>query len=131
MRRKRPLCCRGVGADVGDIDLSYVAWTTPGAPHQMLVTYLAEPGSKSVEALRILGSMAASYQGAGSGDVHTRPSTRSGNETREWRRATPGTPVGGSNRRAARSRARHAGELPEELEFLGFGLMGGGWRRRR
>ncbi|WP_245992833.1 hypothetical protein [Prauserella muralis] len=47
--------------DVGDIDLSYVAWTTPGAaPDQMLVTYMAEPGSTSAEALRILGSMAVS-----------------------------------------------------------------------
>lgn len=47
--------------DVGDIDLSYIAWTTPGAPDQMLVTYMAEPGSKSADALGILGSMAASY----------------------------------------------------------------------
>ncbi|GAB3570366.1 helix-turn-helix transcriptional regulator [Amycolatopsis endophytica] len=69
--------------DVGDIDLSYVAWSTPGAPDQMLVTYMAEPGSKSAEALRILGSMAASYQGTGSDDVHTRRSARPGNETRE------------------------------------------------
>jgi transcriptional regulator with XRE-family HTH domain len=54
--------------EVGDLDLSYVAWTTPGAPNQMLVTYMAEPGSRSAEALRILSSMAASHEDVGSGD---------------------------------------------------------------
>jgi transcriptional regulator with XRE-family HTH domain len=48
--------------EVGDIDLTYTAWTTPGAPDQMLVTYMAEPGSKSEDALRILGSMAVAYR---------------------------------------------------------------------
>lgn len=42
--------------DVGDVDLSYVSWTTPGTPGQMLVTYMAEPGSRSEEALRILAT---------------------------------------------------------------------------
>jgi transcriptional regulator with XRE-family HTH domain len=46
--------------EVGDIDLTYVAWTTPAAPRQMLVTYMPQD-SHSAEALRILGSMTASY----------------------------------------------------------------------
>ncbi|MFC5947529.1 helix-turn-helix transcriptional regulator [Pseudonocardia lutea] len=61
--------------EVGDIDLSYVAWTTPGAPNQMLVTYMAEPGSSSAEALRILGSMAASYEEVGSAHETVRRAT--------------------------------------------------------
>ncbi|MFE0420619.1 helix-turn-helix transcriptional regulator [Streptomyces tendae] len=56
--------------DVGDVDLTYIAWTTPDAPNQMLVTYMAKPGSKSAEALHILGSMASSYGGSDSTDLY-------------------------------------------------------------
>lgn len=43
--------------EVGDIDLTYVAWSTPAAPRQILVTYMpADP--HSAEAVRLLGSMA-------------------------------------------------------------------------
>ncbi|MFF1696487.1 helix-turn-helix transcriptional regulator [Streptomyces sp. NPDC058257] len=45
--------------EVGDLDLSYLTWTTPASPHQMLVTYTAEPGSPSARALHLLGAMAA------------------------------------------------------------------------
>lgn len=45
--------------ELGDIDLSYVTWTTPGSPSQMLVTYTPEPGSSSARALDLLGSMIA------------------------------------------------------------------------
>lgn len=45
--------------EVGDLDLTFVTWTTPASPNQMLVTYTPEPGSPSEEALRLLGSMTA------------------------------------------------------------------------
>lgn len=45
--------------EVGDLDLTFVTWTTPASPNQMLVTYTPEPGSPSEEALRLLGSMSA------------------------------------------------------------------------
>lgn len=62
--------------EVGDLDLSYVAWTTPGAPDQMLVTYMAEPGSRSAEALRLLGSVVASSEAGGGGARTRRPAQR-------------------------------------------------------
>ncbi|WP_236792152.1 helix-turn-helix transcriptional regulator [Amycolatopsis sp. GM8] len=52
--------------ELGDIDLTYVAWTTPASPGQMLVTYTAEPGSPSAHALDLLGSMIAAERPASS-----------------------------------------------------------------
>lgn len=43
--------------EVGDIDLTYLTWTTPGAPDQMLITYTAEPHSPSAHALNLLASI--------------------------------------------------------------------------
>lgn len=45
--------------DVGDFDLTFLAWTTPSAPNQVVVTYTVEQGSPSADALNLLGSMAA------------------------------------------------------------------------
>ncbi|MEV5892504.1 helix-turn-helix transcriptional regulator [Nonomuraea fuscirosea] len=53
--------------EVGDIDLTYVAWTTPAAPRQMLVTYMPRD-ARSAEALQLLGSMTAPYPAGEQGD---------------------------------------------------------------
>ncbi|AXE39749.1 helix-turn-helix transcriptional regulator [Acidipropionibacterium virtanenii] len=50
--------------DVGDIDLNYVAWTTPATPRQMLVTYMPND-PRSAEAVQLLGSMAAASSSTG------------------------------------------------------------------
>lgn len=47
-------------ADVGPITLTYQAFDVRSAPGQQLVVYDAEPGSRSADALRLLGSIAAS-----------------------------------------------------------------------
>jgi hypothetical protein len=44
---------------VGELDLQYEALLMPGDPDQMLVTYSAEPGTKSESALRLLASWTA------------------------------------------------------------------------
>ncbi|ALE83267.1 helix-turn-helix transcriptional regulator [Pseudonocardia sp. HH130629-09] len=48
--------------EVGDLDLTYLTWTTPAAPDQMLVTYTPEPGSPSARAIDLLGSMTATHR---------------------------------------------------------------------
>lgn len=42
--------------DIGDIDLTFIAWSTPASPNQTLVTYTPEPGSPSARAIGLLGS---------------------------------------------------------------------------
>lgn len=37
--------------EVGDIDLTFIAWATPATPNQILVTYTPEPGSVSADAV--------------------------------------------------------------------------------
>jgi transcriptional regulator with XRE-family HTH domain len=37
--------------EVGDIDLTFIAWTTPASPNQTLVTYTPEPQSPSAQAV--------------------------------------------------------------------------------
>jgi hypothetical protein len=44
---------------VGDITLTYNRLELPADPGLMIMTYVAEPGSKSEEALNLLGSWAA------------------------------------------------------------------------
>ena len=44
---------------VGDLDLTFVAWTTPSSPNQSVVTYTAQRDSPSADALSLLGSMTA------------------------------------------------------------------------
>ena len=44
---------------VGDLELRYESFTVAGAPDQMLIVYLAEPGSASEQALALLSSVAA------------------------------------------------------------------------
>ncbi|MFF7652692.1 helix-turn-helix transcriptional regulator [Streptomyces sp. NPDC007983] len=44
--------------ELGDIDLTYVTWTTPASPNQMLVTYTPEPGSPSARTLGLAGRTA-------------------------------------------------------------------------
>jgi transcriptional regulator with XRE-family HTH domain len=44
---------------VGDLDLPYESFPLPGDPGQSLVTYTAEPGSPSEDALNLLASWAA------------------------------------------------------------------------
>jgi transcriptional regulator with XRE-family HTH domain len=44
---------------VGDFDLTFVAWTTPSSPDQSVVTYTAQRDSRSADALNLLGSMTA------------------------------------------------------------------------
>lgn len=44
---------------VGDFDLTFVAWTTPSSPNQSVVTYTAKQGTSSAVALNLLGSMTA------------------------------------------------------------------------
>lgn len=40
--------------DVGDLDLSFIAWRAPAMPNQLLVTYTPEAGSPSARALDLL-----------------------------------------------------------------------------
>lgn len=47
---------------VGDITLTYNRVELPADPGMMIMTYVAEPGSKSAEALSLLGSWAATRQ---------------------------------------------------------------------
>jgi transcriptional regulator with XRE-family HTH domain len=47
-------------AEVGPLTLTYQAFDVRGAPGQQLIVYDAEPGSRSADALRLLGSVAAS-----------------------------------------------------------------------
>ncbi len=47
---------------VGDITLTYNRVELPADPGLMIMTYVAEPGSKSAEALSLLGSWAATSQ---------------------------------------------------------------------
>ena len=47
-------------AEVGPLTLTYQAFDVRSAPGQQLVVYDAEPGSRSADALRLLGSIAAS-----------------------------------------------------------------------
>ena len=44
---------------VGELELRFETFTLPGDPGQALLTYVAEPGSKSETALRLLGQLAA------------------------------------------------------------------------
>jgi transcriptional regulator with XRE-family HTH domain len=44
---------------VGELTLNYESFTVAGAPEQMLVVYLAEPGSSTEQALALLSSMSA------------------------------------------------------------------------
>ncbi|GAA1974304.1 helix-turn-helix transcriptional regulator [Microbacterium pumilum] len=46
---------------VGDLELTYEAFELPADPGLTLQTYTAEPGSPSADALRVLGSWAASH----------------------------------------------------------------------
>ena len=48
---------------VGDIDLSYDSFPLAADPSQSLLTYTAEPGSPSQDALRLLASWAATTDG--------------------------------------------------------------------
>ncbi|MFR9729833.1 helix-turn-helix transcriptional regulator [Saccharopolyspora sp. MS10] len=57
--------------ELGDLDLTYLSWTTPAAPGQMLVTYTPEPGSPSARALDALGSLIATDRPvSASGELH-------------------------------------------------------------
>jgi hypothetical protein len=47
---------------VGDITLTYNRVELPADPGLMIMTYVAEPASKSAEALTLLGSWAATHQ---------------------------------------------------------------------
>lgn len=49
---------------VGELELSYEAFELPADPGFMLATYTAEPGSASADALRMLGSWAATQEAA-------------------------------------------------------------------
>lgn len=49
--------------EVGDIDLTFVGWTTLASPDQTLITYTPEPGSASAQAVQLLGSMTATRPG--------------------------------------------------------------------
>ena len=53
---------------VGDIDLTFIAWRTSATPNQILVTYTPEPGSPSAHAIDLLGSMIATHRRSASGD---------------------------------------------------------------
>jgi transcriptional regulator with XRE-family HTH domain len=44
---------------VGELTLSYESFTVAGAPEQMLIVYLAQPGSASEQALALLASVTA------------------------------------------------------------------------
>jgi hypothetical protein len=44
---------------VGDLELTFESFTLPGDPGQSLLTYTAEPGSPSQDALNLLASWAA------------------------------------------------------------------------
>jgi hypothetical protein len=59
---------------VGDLDLPYESFPLPGDPGQSLVTYTAEPGSPTEDALNLLASWSAS------GDQPNEP-TRSDQDT--------------------------------------------------
>lgn len=47
---------------VGDLDLTFVGWITPSSPNQTVVTYTAEPGSPSADALNLLSSITATAE---------------------------------------------------------------------
>ena len=49
-------------AVVGDLSLAYEGLELPGDPGQTLITFTAEPGSASAEALGFLASWASSTQ---------------------------------------------------------------------
>ncbi len=49
---------------IGDIDLTFIAWRTPASPNQTLVTYTPEPGSPSAHAIDLLGSITATSRRA-------------------------------------------------------------------
>jgi transcriptional regulator with XRE-family HTH domain len=42
---------------VGEIDLTFVAWKVSSSPNQTLITYTPEPGSPSAQALQLLAAM--------------------------------------------------------------------------
>jgi len=44
---------------VGQLDLAFESFTVAGAVEQMLVVYIAEPGSASEQALALLASIVA------------------------------------------------------------------------
>lgn len=50
---------------VGELTLSYETLKLPDDPDQSLITYYAEPGSPSAEALRLLASWGADATRAG------------------------------------------------------------------
>jgi hypothetical protein len=52
---------------VGDVDLSFESFPVAGDPSQGLVTYTAEPGSPSEDALSLLANWAATNGGAEQG----------------------------------------------------------------
>jgi hypothetical protein len=49
---------------VGDVDVSFESFPLAGDPSQSMVTYTAEPGSPSQDALSLLASWAATSGGA-------------------------------------------------------------------
>ncbi|MFI7674610.1 helix-turn-helix transcriptional regulator [Actinophytocola sp. NPDC049390] len=59
IRRKKNETKRFRHPLVGELTLSYEAFTVNGAPGQQLVVYHAEPGSPSAETLALLGSLTA------------------------------------------------------------------------
>ncbi len=52
---------------VGDLTLNFESFQPPAEPEQMLITYHAEPGTPSAEALRLLASWGADATRAGTG----------------------------------------------------------------
>jgi hypothetical protein len=67
---------------VGDLDLPFESFPLPADPSQSLLTYTAEPGSPTQDALHLLASWAATTEGLGR--PHT---TRSAEQTEPSRRA--------------------------------------------
>jgi hypothetical protein len=47
---------------VGELTLNFETLVPPGAPDQAMITYVAEPGSESETALRLLASWAATEE---------------------------------------------------------------------
>ncbi len=85
---------------VGDLELPFESFPLAADPSQSLLTYTAEPGSPSQDALNLLASWAAttthdSHASKHQNDQQERPEDRQHDRGHDLRSGTPSRPGGG------------------------------------